>query len=123
MAPERFEGRSDPRSDVYSLGTSLYELVTLHPAFEASDRLKLIEQVRRQTPPTPRNLDRRIPRDLETIVQKAMAREPGDRYASAEALWRTTCDSIWRIDPSWRGGPARWSVPGGGRSGIRSQRC
>ena len=86
MAPERFKGWSDPRSDVYALGATLYELLTLRPAFEESDRIKLIEQVLHQSPPPLRQLDRRIPRDLETIVLKAMAREPGERYPTAGQL-------------------------------------
>ena len=86
MAPERFNGWSDPRSDVYALGTTLYELLTLRPAFEESDRIKLIEQVLNQGPPPLRQLDRRVPCDLETIVLKAMAREPGERYPTAGQL-------------------------------------
>lgn len=83
MAPERFDGWSDRRSDVYSLGTTLYEMLTLRPAFEARDQAGLVRQVLHATPPTPRQIDRKVPRDLETIVLKAMAREAGERYASA----------------------------------------
>ncbi|HKB35372.1 MAG TPA: serine/threonine-protein kinase, partial [Gemmataceae bacterium] len=86
MAPERFEGRSLPQSDVYGLGLTLYELLTLQPAFEDSDRIRLIERVRREDPPRPRQLDPRLPRDLETIVLRAIARDPGQRYPTAEAL-------------------------------------
>ena len=86
MAPERFNGWSDPRSDVYALGATLYELLTLRPAFEESDRVKLIEQVLHESPPPLRQLDRRIPRDLETIVLKALAKEPGERYPTAGQL-------------------------------------
>ncbi len=86
MAPERFEGWSDRRSDIYGLGMTLYELLTLRPAFEAATRAKLIEQVIHDPPPSPRKLDPRVPRDLETIVLKAIAKEPGERYATAEAL-------------------------------------
>jgi len=86
MAPERFNGWSDPRSDVYALGATLYEMLTLRPAYEESDRVKLIEHVLHASPPPPRQLDRRIPRDLETIVLKALAKEPGERYATAGQL-------------------------------------
>jgi eukaryotic-like serine/threonine-protein kinase len=86
MAPERFDGRSEPRSDVYSLGVTLYELLTLRPLFAESNRTKLIERVLHAEPVPPRQLDRRIARDLETIVQTAMAKEPASRYASAAVL-------------------------------------
>jgi serine/threonine protein kinase len=86
LPPERFEGCSDPRGDVYSLGATLYELLTLRPAFDESDRARLLERVTRGEPPRPRRVDGRIPADLETIVLKAMAREPAERYPSAEAL-------------------------------------
>jgi eukaryotic-like serine/threonine-protein kinase len=86
MAPERFNGWSDPRSDVYGLGITLYELLTLRPAFEDSNRSRLVEQVLHEDPPRLRKRDPRIPRDLETIVLKAAAKEPGNRYPTAEAL-------------------------------------
>src|SRR5262249_46051096 len=86
MAPERFDGWSDPRSDVYGLGMTLYELLTLRPAHEAATRARLIEQVLHETPAPPRKVDPTVPRDLETIVLKAIAHEPGERYATAKAL-------------------------------------
>ncbi len=86
MAPERFNGWSDPRSDVYALGATLYELLTLRPVFEESDRVKLVERVLHETPPPLRQVNRRIPRDLETIVLKAIAKEPGERYPTAGQL-------------------------------------
>jgi serine/threonine protein kinase/WD40 repeat protein/Flp pilus assembly protein TadD len=86
MAPERFQGKSGPRSDVYSLGVTLYEMLALQPAFADSDRVRLIERILHEKPAPPRQRDPHVPRDLETIVLKAMAREPGDRYPSAGAL-------------------------------------
>jgi formylglycine-generating enzyme required for sulfatase activity len=86
MAPERFHGRGDGRADVYGLGLTLYELLVLRPAFAARDRAQLIEQVRSQEPARPRALDRRVPRDLETIILKAIARDPDRRYQTAEDL-------------------------------------
>jgi serine/threonine protein kinase/WD40 repeat protein len=86
MAPERFRGVSDRRCDLYALGATLYELLTLRPAFESQDRLRLIDQVINEPPTPPRQLDRRIPRDLETIVLKALAKDPKDRFASAGEL-------------------------------------
>jgi serine/threonine protein kinase len=86
LAPERFDGQSDPRGDIYSLGATLYELLTLRPAFDDAERACLIEQVTRGGPRPPRQIDGRIPRDLETIVLKAMARDPADRYQTAESL-------------------------------------
>ena len=86
MAPERFRGEGDARADVYALGLTLYELLTLRPAFDSPDRLKLIEQIKTEEPARPRSLDPRIPRDLETIVLKAIDKDPKDRYPSADAM-------------------------------------
>ncbi len=86
MAPERFDGWSDPRSDVYALGATLYELLTLRPLFEDPHRARLIEHVLHVEPAPPRKVDRHIPRDLETIVIKALAKEPAARYPRAAAL-------------------------------------
>ncbi|HEY2159628.1 MAG TPA: serine/threonine-protein kinase, partial [Isosphaeraceae bacterium] len=86
MAPERFRGESDPRSDVYALGATLYELLTFRPAFESGDRSRLIDRILHDEPAAPRVVDPRIPRDLETIVLKAMARTPAERYVRADAL-------------------------------------
>jgi eukaryotic-like serine/threonine-protein kinase len=86
MAPERFKGHSDPRSDVYALGITLYELLVLRPAFQGCDRATLMSEIANDDPPRPRSLDRRIPRDLETIVTKAMAKDPARRYRTAEEM-------------------------------------
>jgi hypothetical protein len=86
MAPERFQGESDARSDVYALGLTLYELLVLRPAFTAPDRLRIMELVKEHEPPAPHALDPRIPRDLETIVLTAIAKDPKRRYQTAEQM-------------------------------------
>jgi WD40 repeat protein/serine/threonine protein kinase len=86
MAPERLERQCDVRSEVYSVGITLYEMLTLRPAFAKADRMALLDEVRSGHPPRPRRCDPRIPADLETIVLKAMARDPAERYATVEAL-------------------------------------
>ena len=86
MAPERFAGRCDVRSDLYSLGLTLYELVALRPAFDGEDRYELIERMRRDDPTLLRKQASWLPRDLETIIHKLIAREPARRYGSAAAL-------------------------------------
>ena len=85
-APERFRRWCDNRSDLYSLGLTLYELLTLRPAFDAVDRGLLLRTLIEDTPPRPRSLAREIPRDLETIVLKLIEKEPGHRYPSSEDL-------------------------------------
>ena len=86
MAPERFRGEGDLRADVYALGLTLYELLTLRPGFESSDRLQMIERIKAEEPVRPRALDSRIPRDLETIVLKAIDKDPGRRYPTADTM-------------------------------------
>ena len=86
MAPERFRGEGDARADIYALGLTLYELLTLRPAYESADRLKLIERIKGEEPARPRSRDDRIPRDLETIVLKAIDKDPERRYPSADAM-------------------------------------
>jgi serine/threonine protein kinase/tetratricopeptide (TPR) repeat protein len=83
MAPERFEGRCDARSDVYSLGLTLYELVALRPALWEADRFKLIQRIQQGEPPRLKTLAAKVPRDLETIIHKAILREPSRRYVTA----------------------------------------
>jgi WD40 repeat protein/serine/threonine protein kinase len=86
MPPEAFEGHSDARSDVYSLGLTLYELLAFQPAFREKDRHKLIKQVTTGEPPRLERLNPEVPRDLVTIVHKAIDRDPQERYGSAGEL-------------------------------------
>jgi WD40 repeat protein len=86
MSPERFQGKCDARADVYSLGMTLYELLALRPAFESTDRLSLISRISNEDPARPRLVDPRIPRDMETIVLKAIAKDPARRYQTATEM-------------------------------------
>ncbi len=86
MAPERFNGQGDLRSDVYSLGLTLYELLALRPAFDEADRNKLVKQVMHDEPVRPRKINPGVPRDLETVVLKAIARDPAHRYQTPAGM-------------------------------------
>jgi serine/threonine protein kinase/WD40 repeat protein len=87
MSPEQAKvGPIDSRSDLFSLGATLYELLTLRPPFAGQSAAELVEQIGRVEPPAPRQFDAAIPRDLETIVLKLLSKRPGDRYVTADAL-------------------------------------
>jgi eukaryotic-like serine/threonine-protein kinase len=89
MSPEQAggpRGLIDHRTDVYSLGVTLYELLTLKPIFDGADRRALLHQIMHEEPPAPRVVDRAIPLDLETIVLKAIGKHPADRYATAREM-------------------------------------
>jgi serine/threonine protein kinase/WD40 repeat protein len=88
MAPERFRGNSDARSDIYSLGLTLYEMVTFAPAFRASHRVEFIHAILHEEPTRPRSLDPQIPLDLETIVLKAISKSPSERFETADEMAR-----------------------------------
>jgi serine/threonine protein kinase/WD40 repeat protein len=89
MSPEQTQaGRAvlDHRSDIYSLGATLYELLTLTPAFPGDNRQGLLMQIAQDEPVSPRRLNPAIPIDLETVILKAMAKDPHERYATARDL-------------------------------------
>lgn len=89
MSPEQaraLRNKIDHRTDVYSLGVVLYELLTLKRPFEGQTSQEVIDNLLRGDPPAIRRLNYRVPRDLETICFKAMAREPGERYQGAGAF-------------------------------------
>jgi serine/threonine protein kinase/tetratricopeptide (TPR) repeat protein len=86
MPPERFLGQSDTRGDVYSLGLTLYELLTRRPAFQDPTPQHLIELITHTDLPALRTLVPGIPVDLETIIHKSIARDPAHRYPSAAEL-------------------------------------
>jgi eukaryotic-like serine/threonine-protein kinase len=137
MSPEQALGRGpvDQRSDVYSLGATLFELLTLQPAFCGKDRQELLRQIAFEEPLALRKADTAIPVELETIVLKAMAKEPDGRYSRAQDLaddlrrflddqpiharrptvWdrtrRWTCRSALRHLPCQEPQPTRFAAP------------
>jgi WD40 repeat protein len=89
MSPEQTLGRAqalDCRTDIYSLGVTLYELLTRKPPFDGDERPAILRQILEGEPEPPRHIDPALPRDLETIVLTAMAAEPNRRYAGAQEL-------------------------------------
>jgi serine/threonine protein kinase len=86
MAPEGLRSQADARSDVYSLGLTLYELLTLRPAFSEESPAALMRRIAEGGPLPPTRINAHIPRDLETIILKATARDAAARYTTAGEL-------------------------------------
>jgi tetratricopeptide (TPR) repeat protein len=89
MSPEQAKARDgvvDQRTDVYALGMTLYEFLTLQPALRGHDHEELLRQIALVEPVAPRRLNPGVTRDLETIVLKAIAKNPSSRYATAQEL-------------------------------------
>src|SRR5262249_34467296 len=89
MSPEQALAKRvlvDHRTDIYSLGVTLYELLTMEPASAGADRQELLRQIAFEEPRPPRRLSKAIPAELDTIVLKMMEKNPADRYATAQEL-------------------------------------
>jgi tetratricopeptide (TPR) repeat protein len=89
MSPEQALAKRVPldhRTDVYSLGATLYELFTLDPAFPGDDPHAVLRDIASKEPVAPRQLNPAIPRDLETVLLKAMSKDPSGRYATAQEM-------------------------------------
>ena len=86
MAPERLMGQQNADCDLYSMGATLYELCLQRAAFEHSDRDELMRIITEERPVRPRDINRDIPRGLETIILNCLEKHPSDRYPTADAL-------------------------------------
>jgi serine/threonine protein kinase/tetratricopeptide (TPR) repeat protein len=89
MSPEQALAKRvviDHRTDVYSLGATLYELLTLRPVFGGGDRQELLRQIAFEEPARPRRVNKAVPAELETITLKALEKNPADRYGMAQEL-------------------------------------
>ena len=89
MSPQQISldhGPVDHRTDIYSLGATLYELLTLRPPYEGENREQILHQVIHKEPRAARRINKLIPQDLETICRKAMEKTPDDRYQTAESM-------------------------------------
>ncbi len=116
MSPEQAmakHGLVDHRTDVYALGATLYEMLTGRPAVEGSDRQEILRRIAEEEETPARRVNRAIPADLETVVMKALAKEPTERYSSA----REMADDLGRwLDgrlitarrPTWGQRVAKW---------------
>ncbi|MGH9246472.1 MAG: Stk1 family PASTA domain-containing Ser/Thr kinase [Acidimicrobiales bacterium] len=87
FSPEQAQGLAlDPRSDLYSLGVVMYEMVTGRPPFAGDNPVAIAYRHVQEIPPAPRSVNPDVPPDLDAVIQKLLAKQPTDRYASAEDL-------------------------------------
>ena len=86
ISPEQVRGRADSRSDMFSIGSVFYELLTSRPPFLGEDPMQLLEQLRTEEPPSPSEIDSTVPAELSAIVQRAMRKNPADRFHDLDEM-------------------------------------
>ncbi|HEY3190341.1 MAG TPA: protein kinase [Solirubrobacteraceae bacterium] len=86
ISPEQVRGRVDHRSDMFSIGSVFYELLTSRPPFMGDDAMQVLEQLRTEDPPPPGEIDPTIPPELTAIVQRAMRKDPAERFRDLEEM-------------------------------------
>jgi serine/threonine protein kinase len=110
MSPEQASGRAvvlDQRTDIYSLGVTLYELLTLERALTGATHAQLLDELAHHEPRPARMIDKTVPRELEVILSKAIAKEPSERYSSARAMAEDLARFL-RDEPILAKPPSTW---------------
>jgi len=120
LSPEQGRGEEpDQRSDLYGLGIVLYELVVGRPPFAGETQIATAMMHVNEAPPTPRSIRAGIPRPLESVIMKALEKEPGARFGSAEEMARALgaaagddgATTVWQTDAGPRGRPPADAPP------------
>jgi serine/threonine-protein kinase len=86
ISPEQVRGHADHRSDMFSVGAVLYELLTSRPPFLGDHPMQILEQLRSEDPPPPRDIDPTIPAELDAVVRRAMRKDPAERYRDLQEM-------------------------------------
>jgi len=95
ISPEQVRGRADHRSDIFSAGAVFYELLSFRPPFTGEDPMQILDQLRTESPPSLTELDASIPPELAAIVERAMRKDPTERFSDL-AQMRSELEEVQR---------------------------